>query len=236
MIQPRIVALDGPAGAGKTTVGSEVARRLGYLFVDTGQFYRAVTWLAIHTGMINADEESLTALARNANFELRPTGDGSVYRVLYQTQDITDALREKGLERKVSKIAAVAGVRAALTPKYRELATAHPKIIMAGRDIGTVVLPDADLKIYLDATLDIRAERRHQQSQLEGRLTNIEDTRNAVADRDKQDSERAVAPLRPADDAVHINTDHLSKEAVIDQVMAVIRAWKPASATIGEVH
>ncbi|HRE47351.1 MAG TPA: (d)CMP kinase [Aggregatilineales bacterium] len=239
MSAPRTIALDGPAGAGKTSVASAVARRLGYVFVDTGAFYRAVTFAALREGVIEDGAAAITALAQRLHLEIRPALEDTQtpYRIFCDGEDITAALGEKRVEARVSTVAAIPAVRVALDAAYRIIAAAHEKVIMAGRDIGTVVLPDADLKIYLDASLDVRAQRRFRQSTsvqsasaTEGRTATIDDTKHAIAGRDKLDSERAVAPLRPAEDAHHILTDALSTEDVIAHVIAVIQAWAPKTA------
>jgi cytidylate kinase len=225
---PRTIAIDGPAAAGKTTVADAVAQALGYLLVDTGAFYRAVTLAALRENVSTGDPEALAALARRVDLDITPdrgTGD-RLYTVLLNGADVTPDLRSAEVESAVSPVAATAGVREALNEKYRRLAAASPYIIMVGRDIGTVVLPDADLKIFLDASLDVRADRRLEESLANGRAADRDALRAAMARRDRIDSERKVAPLVAAPDAHHINTDKLDRGAVIETVMALVKGWR----------
>jgi cytidylate kinase len=218
---PSIIAIDGPAASGKSTVGSLLAERLGYVYFDTGVMYRAVTWIALQRGIPIADEARVSALAEAIHIEvLRPTvDDGRQYTVLVDGQDVTWNLRRPGVDRGVSPVSAYAGVRCALTAQQRRLGL-QGGIVMVGRDIGTVVLPEADLKIYLDATVDERARRRWKELQLRDSSTSLDEVLAAMERRDEIDSSRALAPLRPAEDAHLLDTTGLSVEQVLDRIEA----------------
>lgn len=205
---PRYVAIDGPVASGKSAVGSLVAQRLGYRFVDTGMMYRAVTWLALERGTDRDDEAVLTSLADGVDLQI----DGD--RVVVAGVDVTDRLRSARVGEAVSLVSRVPGVRKAMVARQRKLAT-EGSIVMAGRDIGTVVLPDAPLKVYLDASPEERVRRRHA----ELGSASAEQVREELALRDAIDREREASPLRPARDAVIIDTDHLSLEQVVDRIL-----------------
>jgi cytidylate kinase len=206
---PRAIAIDGPVASGKSAVGGIVARKLGYRFVDTGMMYRAVTWQALERGIDASEQAALVKLAEDVNIEI--SGD----RILADGADVTDRLRSQRVGEAVSLVSRVPGVRKAMVERQRELA-AEGSIVMAGRDIGTVVLPDAPLKVYLDASPDERVRRRH--AELVGSAS-AEQVREELALRDAIDTEREASPLRPADDAVIIDTGHLSLEQVVDRIL-----------------
>ncbi len=220
---PRVIAIDGPAAAGKTTVGRQVAARLEYPFLDTGAMYRAITWTALHRGVDLSDEEALAELARAARMDLGPPAPGSIEpaTIIVDGEDVTEKLRQPEVEAAVSLVSRVAGVRSALVAKQRELAGRHA-VVMAGRDIGTVVLPRADLKVYLDASVEERARRRYlelkQLGQDPGERAVLDDLRR----RDAIDSQRAQSPLRAAADAIVIDTDGLTLDEVVERVMALV--------------
>ncbi|UCC65775.1 MAG: (d)CMP kinase [Anaerolineae bacterium] len=218
---PFIIAIDGPAASGKSTVGSLLAERLGYVYFDTGVMYRAVTWIALQRGIPIEDEARVSALAEAIHIEvLRPTvDDGRQYTVLVNGQDVTWNLRRPEVDRGVSPVSAYAGVRRALTAQQRRLGL-QGDIVMVGRDIGTVVVPEADFKIYLDATVDERARRRWKELQLRDSSTGLDEVLAAMERRDELDSSRALAPLRPAEDAHLLDTTGLSVEQVLDRIEA----------------
>jgi cytidylate kinase len=220
---PLVIALDGPAASGKSTVGKAVADRLGYLYFDTGAMYRAVTWLAQARGAALADEAAVTALAAAADIDVLPAAaaDGRQYTVLVDGEDVTWAIREPAVANHVSQVSAYPGVRAALVGQQRRLA-ARGRIVMVGRDIGTVVLPDAPLKFYLDASAEERARRRWQEEQARGGLRSYDEVLAEVRSRDEIDSTRAVAPLRPADDAVIVDSTQMTIGQVVDALLAMI--------------
>jgi len=222
---PAIITIDGPAAAGKSALGECLARRLGYLYFDTGVLYRAIAWLAIQARIDPTDEASLTHLAEQAQIEVsRATvEDGRQYTVKVNGQDITWQLRSLDVERVVSPVAAVAGVRSALRQRQREIGLAG-RVVMVGRDIGTVVVPEADLKIYLDASLAERARRRYQETIARGDPANYDTILATMRRRDEIDSQRAVAPLRPADDAIIIRNDQMTVDEEVAQIEALIQA------------
>lgn len=222
MSLPSIVAIDGPAASGKSTVGNLLAERLGYVYFDTGVMYRAVTWIALQRGVSIKDEAGVSALAEIIHIEVtHPTvDDGRQYTVLVDGRDVTWDLRRPEVDRGVSPVSAYAGVRRALTAQQRRLGL-QGNIVMVGRDIGTVVLPEADLKIYLDATVEERARRRWQELQLRNPPLDYDTVLAAMKRRDGIDSTRQWAPLRPAKDAHVLDTTGLG----IERVLAQVKAW-----------
>jgi cytidylate kinase len=219
-----IVALDGPGSSGKSSVGAAAAAQLGYRFCDTGLLYRAVTWLAEHRGVEVDDPVALSALVDEV--ELAPDGQGRLARVLVDGIDHTDEVRSPAVDSAVSAVAAVPMLRDALLARQRDLAAAGA-IIMAGRDIGTVVLPDADLKVFLDASVEERARRRTQERRLDPASPAAQEILVALRRRDELDRNRPVAPLRPAPDARIISTDGNDFE---DTVAALVGAIRDAEA------
>lgn len=217
------ITIDGPAAAGKSALGERLAEKLGYLFFDTGVLYRAVAFLALKHGVAAADETRLVQLAQEADIRVsRPTvTDGRQYTVLVDGEDVTWRLRQIDVERTVSPVAAVAGVRDALRHRQREIGLSG-NIVMVGRDIGTVVLPEADLKIFLTASLEERARRRCQETLARGQAADYNQILESMRKRDEIDSQRAVAPLKPADDAVIINNDDLSIDEGVVRVLDMI--------------
>lgn len=221
---PSIITIDGPAAAGKSALGERLADRLGYLFFDTGVLYRAVAYLALQHGVATEDEEGLTRLAQQADITIsRPTvPDGRQYTVLVEGEDVTWRLRDLDVERIVSPVAAVRGVREALRERQRSIGLAG-NVVMVGRDIGTVVLPEADLKIFLTASLEERARRRCNEIIARGESADYNQILESMRQRDQIDSERAVSPLKPAPDAIIINNDHLTIEEGVAMVEQLIR-------------
>ena len=215
------IAIDGPSAAGKTAVGTRVAHELGYRFIDTGMMYRAVTWLALEKQLDLHDESALAKLALATDIAIEPPAADGPGRVLVDGDDITDRLRTTEVGEAVSLVSRVPGVRTAMVAVQRRLAE-EGGIVMAGRDIGTVVMPEALLKAYLDASLDERVRRRHQELLAMGRAVTEQDVRDELSLRDRIDSERAVSPLRPADDAEVIDTDHLSLDEVVGRIMELV--------------
>jgi cytidylate kinase len=211
----RIIAIDGPVAAGKTVVGRAVAERLGFWFLDTGVMYRAVTWLALREGAPLNDEEALGALAEAHTVQLVST-DSS--RVAIAGHEIGPELREPEVEGNVSQVSKASPVRRALVARQRAIA-AEGEIVMTGRDIGTVVLPDAGLKVYLLASAEQRARRRWQETRDRGRETAYETVLQETRDRDAIDSSRNDSPLRPAADAWRLDTGHLTIDEVVDRIV-----------------
>jgi cytidylate kinase len=219
MSYPKIVAIDGPAASGKTTIANQLAERWKYLFFDTGVMYRAVTWLALEKQIPIKDEPAISALAEKIQIDVEPSSkdDGREYDVLVDGVDVTWHLRSPKVDAKVSKVSAYPAVRKALTKQQRRIGL-RGKVIMVGRDIGTVVLPEADLKIFLDADVDERARRRFNQRIDRGEQVEFFKILKKLKKRDKIDSTREIAPLRAASDAVVINTDTLSVADVLSEI------------------
>ena len=219
MSYPKIVAIDGPAASGKTTIANLLAERWKYLFFDTGVMYRAVTWLALEKQIPTKDEPAVSALAEKIQIDVEPPSkdDGREYDVLVDGVDVTWDLRTPKVDAKVSKVSAYPAVRKALTKQQRRIGL-RGKVIMVGRDIGTVVLPEADLKIFLDADVDERARRRFNQRIDRGEQVEFSKILKKLKKRDKIDSTREIAPLRVASDAVVINTDTLSVAEVLSKI------------------
>jgi cytidylate kinase len=216
------IAIDGPAGSGKSTIGERVARRLGYLYVDTGAFYRAMTLVALRENVSTDDAETLTALAQRTHIEIvAPTqADGRQYTVLVNGEDVTLHLRETRIEEKVSQVSRHDGVRAEMRRLQRTMGD-YRNVVMVGRDIGSVVLPDADLKIYLDPSLEERARRRHRDlvASLGADAPSYETVLDEIRRRDEKDAKQLQAPP----DAVRIDNSHAAPEETVERVLALVR-------------
>jgi cytidylate kinase len=215
-----VIALDGPAASGKSAAGAAAAAALAFRFFDTGAMYRAITWLALNRGIDVRDADALVTLAEGTQITVndRSHADGAT-GVLLDGEDATAHLRDDDVERNVSLVSRVPGVRRALVRIQRELAR-DGSVVMAGRDIGTVVLPDADLKVYLDASRDVRARRRAEQiERAGGRPPDFAALVAELERRDGIDSTREASPLTAATDAVIINTDELTIEEVVRRIL-----------------
>ena len=219
---PPVIAIDGPAASGKTTVGRALAKRLGYLFVDTSVFYRAATLAALDSGTPLDDAPALARLAETISVAFADGGD----RVLIDGADATPRLRGPEVDAAVSPVSAVPGVRAALLGPQRE-AAAPGSVVMAGRDVGSVVLPDA-AKIYLEASPEERTRRRFAELAASDAPRSERAVRENLALRDETDSRREAAPLAAAPDAVRLVTDGLAVEEVVERVLAALGAERPA--------
>jgi cytidylate kinase len=221
---PSIIAIDGPAASGKSTIGKRLADELGYLFFDTGLMYRAVTWLALQRGLDLADEAAVTALAESVPIEVQPASqpDGRSCDVIVEGVDITWETRRPEVDANVSAISAYPGVRRALSAQQRRIGQ-RGNVVMVGRDIGTVVLPNADLKIYLDATAEERAHRRYDEIIARGEIADYDLILAKVIERDRIDSTRDVAPLKVAEDAIVVDSDKLSAEEVFQQILVLCK-------------
>lgn len=216
-----VVAIDGPAGAGKSTTAKELALRLGYRYIDTGAMYRAITLLALNQGIAMDCDEELTRLAKDAVINFAPlTKDGNF--VYLNGQDVTDDIRTSRVNENVSFVARVPGVRHALVIKQRKMAE-DGGVIMDGRDIGTVVLPEADLKIFLTASLATRAQRRLDELQDKGEQVEYSSIKDNLETRDSIDSCREVAPLKKADEAIGIDTTGYTIDEVVEKIMQLMQ-------------
>lgn len=221
---PSIIAIDGPAASGKSTLGLSLAQALGYLFFDTGIMYRAITWLALKLDIDLRDEVQVTALAEQTQIDIAPASkaDGRVSDILIAGEDITWETRLPEVDANVSVVSAYRGVRAALSSQQRRIGQ-RGKVVMVGRDIGTVVLPEADLKIYLDASAEERSKRRYDEIIARGGAADYNEILAKVIERDRIDSTRDVAPLKAADDAVVLDSDQLNADEVFEKALALCK-------------
>jgi cytidylate kinase len=221
---PSIIAIDGPAASGKSTIGLRLANVLEYIFFDTGVMYRAITWLALERGIAVQDEAAVSALAEETQIDVAPASksDGRACDVLVDGRDITWETRSRSVDENVSIVAAYPGVRKALSRQQRRIGQ-RGRIVMVGRDIGTVVLPDADLKIYLDAPAEERARRRYDEIVARNGKANYDAILRRVIERDRIDSTRDVAPLKAAEDAVVLDSDKLTADEVFEQILALVK-------------
>jgi cytidylate kinase len=220
----QVIAIDGPAAAGKSTVARLLADRIGALLFDTGALYRAISLLALRAGVAPEDASALSDIAHHARIHIQPASirDGRQFDVIIGGEDVTWALREPGVGEIVSRVSEHPEVRDALLPLQRAIAASGP-VVMVGRDIGSVVVPDAGLKIYLDASLEERATRRFRESQARGMEVTYGDVLEETRQRDTTDSSRDTAPLRAAPDAIRIETDLLEIDEVVDLIDALRR-------------
>ena len=214
-----IIAIDGPAGAGKSSLARRLAERLGFTYIDSGAMYRAVALWAMRQSLDTADLHRMEQLARAAGIELQPAGT----RVLLNGEDVTAAIRTAEVGRQASVVAAIPGVRRALVEKQRALGE-RTSVIMEGRDIGTVVFPDADVKIFLDADQGERVKRRQRDFKQQGDAPPAEAIADEIRERDRRDRTRAEAPLTQAPDAVYLDSTGLSLDQVEEQILKLVRA------------
>jgi cytidylate kinase len=217
---PSIIAIDGPAASGKSTIGKRLADLLGYLFFDTGVMYRAITWLVLQRKLDLRDKDAITTLAESVPIDVQPASqeDGRACDVIVEGQDITWEIRRPEVDANVSIVSAYPGVRRALSAQQRRIGQ-RGRVVMVGRDIGTVVLPDADLKIYLDASAEERARRRYEEIIARGESADYDEILAKVIERDRIDSTRDVAPLKIAEDAVVVDSNNLNAEEVFQQIL-----------------
>jgi cytidylate kinase len=221
-----IIAIDGPVGSGKSTVARLVAELLGYVYLDSGAMYRGVAWKALREHVPLNSEEGLATLARATRIDLLSSDGG--FRVLVDRTDVTDQIRSAEVAQGASKVAVIAGVRTVLVAEQRR-AGGGGGVVMEGRDIGTVVFPDADLKIFLEASVEVRAERRRLEYAQKGERPEFSEVLEEVRQRDRRDRERAVSPLVRAHDAVLVDNTAMSAEETARLIVLLAREREMAA-------
>ena len=219
-MKPQLLAIDGPVAVGKSSVGLRLAKRLGFIFFDTGMIYRAFTWKVLKSGISPEDEQKLCKLATSTEFDFIPSKEGDL-SVIVDGEDVSSKLLCAEIEEVVAQIAKVAGVRQAMVLEQRKLAQ-RGRVVMAGRDIGTVVLPWAELKIFLTASTEERAHRRYKELLKRRDNSSLEIVLADLKKRDEMDINRTISPLKPAEDAVIINTEDVSLEQVVDKIYTMV--------------
>jgi cytidylate kinase len=220
-----VIAIDGPAGAGKSTVSKILAKRLNFLYVDTGAMYRVLTLKAMREKIPWDDKEKLIEMAKNTEIELYQ--DGEKYRVFMDGEDVSEEIRKEEVSKNTSCIASILEIRKILWEKQRNFREKYD-IVMEGRDIGTKVFPDAQIKIYLDASVEERAKRRYLQLKEMGIEEDIEKIKKEIVERDKKDKNREIAPLIKTDDYYYIDTTDLAIDEVVDKIISIYKS-KPQS-------
>ncbi len=225
----RVIAIDGPAASGKSTIGCILAEKLGFLLLDTGCMYRATTLAALRSGVAVDNETAVTRLAQSIDIDVQPPaneGDGRHYTTLLNGQDVTWELRSPDVDTHVSLVSSYAGVRQEMVRRQRRFGL-RGNVVMVGRDIGTVVMPDAPLKLYITASAEERARRRLRDRNAQGHSNSYESILADVQRRDQFDSNRRHSPLRPADDAVIIDTSHLTPDEIIAKILELVNGRLP---------
>lgn len=213
------IAIDGPAAAGKSTVAKVVAKKLSYVYIDTGAMYRTITYAALERKVYIENEEKLMEVVKNVNIEFQQGENTQL--VFLNGQDVSEVIRTPEVTNRVSIVAKHRLVREEMVRRQQELAE-KGGVVMDGRDIGTHVLPDAEVKIFMLASVEERAERRHLENINKGFDSNLEQLKKEIAQRDKLDSEREVSPLKKADDALELDTTSLSIEEVVQKIMSIV--------------
>lgn len=221
MQKTKQIALDGPAGAGKSSVAKRLAQRLGYIYIDTGAMYRAVTWLVLKEKIDLSDTETLGKLLEQIVIEFGEIDEQGRQTVRCNGLDCTEEIRSTEVSNFVSAVSAIGLVRKVMVQKQQEIARNHD-VVMDGRDIGTVVLPEAEYKFFLTASLDERAKRRMLELKDKGQTVDFEVLKAEMAERDRKDSQRAIAPLTPAADAQQIDTSKMTFDEVIENLFGLI--------------
>ena len=221
-----IIAIDGPVGAGKSTAARLLAKRLGYRYIDSGAMYRALSWKALQAGLDLDDERCLRRLADETSIALEPSGDREL--ILVDGQEVSRQIREREVEQASSKVSTHPSVRCVMVTHQRRMA-GQGGVVMDGRDIGTVVFPDADVKFYLTARLEVRAKRRCLEAQAAGATRVVDELTEEIKARDARDMGRSASPLRKADEAVAIDTSDLPIAQVVDAMEEEIRRREVAS-------
>lgn len=219
------IAIDGPAGAGKSTIARRTAQELSFIYVDTGALYRALAVFLVDEGVSPEDTEKVKEAVKSVKVSI--AYENGEQQVLVNGKNVTDRLRAESVGNMASTISAIPAVRAALLDLQRDLAKAHD-VLMDGRDIGTNVLPDAELKIYLTASVETRAERRYRDLQEKGVEKALSEIRKEIEERDHRDMTRAIAPLKQAEDAVYLDTSHMNIDEVVEAIGKLYRERKKA--------
>jgi cytidylate kinase len=218
-LKPQLIAIDGPVAVGKSSVGSLLARRLGYVFFDTGMIYRAFTWKVLESGISIEDEQKIYQLANTTKFDFVPL-QRCYLSPFIDDEDVSSKLLRPEVEAQVSLISKIVWVRQTLIKEQRRLAQ-RGKLVMAGRDIGTVVLPWAELKIFLTASTEERARRRYKELLERGENSSLEIVLSDLKKRDEMDINRTISPLKPAEDATIMDTENFTLEQVVDKIYAL---------------
>lgn len=213
-----IVAMDGPAGAGKGTITKQVAQKLGYIYIDTGAMFRCVTLNIIQEGIEIKQEDRIKEILDKINIDMQESGE-----IFLNGEEVSKTIREEEVNRFVSPISVIPMVREKLLEIQRKIAQGK-NVIMEGRDIGTVVFPNADVKIYLDASAEERARRRLKQNQEKGISGSYEEVLKSIMDRDERDKNRKIAPLKQAEDAIYIDSTNMSIEEVVDKIVRIVKS------------
>lgn len=213
------MAIDGPAGAGKSTIAKLAAEKLGYAYIDTGAMYRSVAWKFLQTGKA-FDEDFISGLSKTMLIDFKP--EAKINRVFVDGTEVTDAIRTPEVTAIVSRVAAIGAVREAMVDQQRRMGEAGG-VLMDGRDIGTVVFPNAQLKIFLTASVEERARRRYAEMVAKGQQVDLQKLQADIVERDKQDSERAISPLRQAEDALLLDTSDMGISEVTDRILQLVQ-------------
>jgi len=222
-LQKISIAIDGPAGAGKSTIAKKIAKELGIIYLDTGAMYRTVALKALKEGISTSDKENLTELVQNIDMRISYIGDEQ--RIFLDNEDVSQKIRTPEVSKGASDVAVIPEVRLKMVELQRKISDEN-SVVMDGRDIGTYVLPNASLKIFLTASVDERAKRRYNEQREKGIEITLDEVKKEIIYRDKNDSEREFAPLKKADDAIEIDTTNLSINEVVDRIISLVRELK----------
>lgn len=216
------IAIDGPASAGKSTIAKKVAEKLGYIYLDTGAMYRTLTYAALSNGSDLHDEEALHKLLQGIRITFS-TAENEMQRVFLNEEDVTESIRSEQVTQNVSLVSSFAKVREEMVARQKSIARSGG-VVMDGRDIGTVVLPDAEVKIFMTATAEERALRRYKENMAKGMTTSLEELTEDMKRRDHLDSTRTISPLKKADDAIVLDSTHLEIDEVVKRILGIIEA------------
>lgn len=221
-----VIALDGPSASGKSTLGERLAKSLNFIYLDTGVMYRAVTLAVLNMGVDVSDENAVSRIAEKLDLDVRPPSvdDGRSNDIILNNEDVTWTIRTAEVEKNVSQVSAYSRVRQAMTKIQRKIGQ-RGKVVMVGRDIGTVVLPDAEIKLYLDASAEERARRRFLELRKRGKDVEFSDILQDMIKRDQFDSSRLIAPLKPAEDAIIINSDDMNADDVYQHIIGLLNEF-----------